>query len=667
MKRISLLILMLLTVIEACHSDILIDPNSGGSGFSVNIKFFAPTGQSFTADGANLVSIGMWTDTCNCPNDPPIQFQLTLLNGSGTSGTLVATRTATAPIGLSGFLDFDFTGTTLAVGQTYTAVMTQISLTPPDQTGTDIAGTSNVYSGGIGFISGQASPGLDFFLRVRSAPASAQPTVSSISPVSGNQGQTITVTVTGSNFLPGATIYFVGATEILASQISSVSSDGTSATGSLTIPLNAALETKSLKATNTGSLTSQTLPNAFTIYAREFPIFVGPASEPSLAVDPLNSLHAVVGFIDASRSPQPQTCGWKETFDGGNTWNPNGAAGSAGAFPLPFYYNGAASDPWVRFSPTGDLLYSCIGTITTNGNTAWASIFVAISTHKTSGMGGLAGQLALGKQVIASLCTFSFSGCAFPDHPSMTMFGSKARVLACWAEFSGGTSVVKTSVSIDGNTWSQPQVVSSGRLCTVGGNSIEGAVTWFNDQTNSLFWATSSDGKTWSKPVALDAAGALIYGSTTDKVLAGPYALVVPAGAGLLAVYQIRDNGISKVFVRDLAAGSQRLPLGGNETVEKFLPGVGACGKVAGSYQIMSGGVTFRYAGWYTTASSFPLFVSGADLYGTNGFTNAPLPKINDYTGADCANDGFGWLAWTDLRSGVPNEPQIWGTRFPLK
>src|SRR5207249_8599854 len=50
----------------------------------------------------HLLSIGMWTDTCNCPNDPLIQFQLALVNSSGTSGTPVATRTATAPNGLSG-------------------------------------------------------------------------------------------------------------------------------------------------------------------------------------------------------------------------------------------------------------------------------------------------------------------------------------------------------------------------------------------------------------------------------------------------------------------------------------------------------------------------------------------------------------------------------------
>src|SRR5713101_4531336 len=174
MRRPSILTLVFLATVGACHGDILIDPNSNpASQFTFNMTTFAPTGQSFTADSANLKSIGMWTGTCNCPNDPPIQFQLALLSGSGTSGTPVAVRTATAPFGLFGFLDFDFTGTTLTVGQTYTAVMTQMSLNPPFSTGTSIDGTTNVYSGGIAFISGQARPDADFYLRVLSSTIAA--------------------------------------------------------------------------------------------------------------------------------------------------------------------------------------------------------------------------------------------------------------------------------------------------------------------------------------------------------------------------------------------------------------------------------------------------------------------------------------------------------------
>ena len=169
MKRLALLIPAFLSAGVACRADITIgDP----PGFAVNIATFAPTGQSFTADGAALKSIGMWTTTCNCPNDPPVQFQLKLLSGAGTSGALVATRTATAPIGLFGFLDFDFTGVSLVVGQTYTAMMSQIS-GPPTSPYTLIYGVTNVYPGGMAFWQGQPRPDLDFSLRVVDLPATA--------------------------------------------------------------------------------------------------------------------------------------------------------------------------------------------------------------------------------------------------------------------------------------------------------------------------------------------------------------------------------------------------------------------------------------------------------------------------------------------------------------
>lgn len=167
MKRVGLWIPVFLIAATACRADITVgDPPT----FSVNMAIFAPTGQSFTADASALKSIGMWTSTCNCPNDPPVQFELKLLSGAGTSGSLVAARTATAPIALYGFLDFDFTGVNLTVGQTYTAMLSQISASPPSSTGTPIFGVTNAYPGGIAFLNGQPRPDLDFSLRVRDLP-----------------------------------------------------------------------------------------------------------------------------------------------------------------------------------------------------------------------------------------------------------------------------------------------------------------------------------------------------------------------------------------------------------------------------------------------------------------------------------------------------------------
>jgi hypothetical protein len=94
------------------------------------------------------------------------------------------------------------------------------------------------------------------------------------------------------------------------------------------------------------------------LWGEEFRIFpvgstTGVGSEPSIAVDPFNPLHSVVGFIDASG--KPQKCGWAETTDGGASW-------ITGALQLPANFQTFGADPWVQFSPDGQsLFYSCLG------------------------------------------------------------------------------------------------------------------------------------------------------------------------------------------------------------------------------------------------------------------------------------------------------------------
>lgn len=169
MKWLPLLLVALFAAGQPCRADIVI---GASSNTAFNIQIFAPTAQSFTADRSAIKSIGMSVSVCNCP--PLMQFQLTLLSGSGTTGATVATRTATAPIALFGFLDFDFTGVTLTVGQQYTAVMTLISPLPPNSGGISINGVSpNPYSGGTAFLSGVPNTGLALSLRVIDEPLSA--------------------------------------------------------------------------------------------------------------------------------------------------------------------------------------------------------------------------------------------------------------------------------------------------------------------------------------------------------------------------------------------------------------------------------------------------------------------------------------------------------------
>lgn len=156
-----------LTVLQA---DIIIDPdlNPNQSG-SVNPEILGPVGQSFIANVSDITWIGMYTDLgCTCFDDYPIEFQLDLLNGSGLSGSLVASETAFGTPDTIGYTYFDFSGTSLTVGDSYTAVLLELTPPPPGNLGIGVEFTSNVYSGGEAFGDGTADPNFDYYLRVLS-------------------------------------------------------------------------------------------------------------------------------------------------------------------------------------------------------------------------------------------------------------------------------------------------------------------------------------------------------------------------------------------------------------------------------------------------------------------------------------------------------------------
>jgi hypothetical protein len=123
----------------------------------------------------------------------------------------------------------------------------------------------------------------------------------------------------------------------------------TSATANIAIPDNSIVQFKDVVASNPGPSSSQPLKNGFRV-DREFSIYDGQAGEPSIAVDPTNPAHIVVGYNDVVTG----NCGWAETTDSGaSPWN-------HGQLSFPRTFNAGASDPWVRFSPTGELFYSCV-------------------------------------------------------------------------------------------------------------------------------------------------------------------------------------------------------------------------------------------------------------------------------------------------------------------
>jgi hypothetical protein len=138
-----------------------IDPNSSPDGFGVDPVLSASLGQSFTAVHSKVKWIGMHFAACPAPTD----FQLTLRDGSGLSGTIVNTMTATVPDNFFGFVYFDASAVPLVVGNQYTADLTELD--PPVGLNCLVDGANPiVYSGGTAFLSGTPSATGDFYLRV---------------------------------------------------------------------------------------------------------------------------------------------------------------------------------------------------------------------------------------------------------------------------------------------------------------------------------------------------------------------------------------------------------------------------------------------------------------------------------------------------------------------
>ncbi|RYY34256.1 MAG: hypothetical protein EOP59_16635, partial [Sphingomonadales bacterium] len=101
---------------------------AGGSGQrSLGVFNYDPLGQIFTATTDNaLTSFGFQLQTLNA-GDTNNALTFTLLSGSGTGGSVIATRNVTVS-GIPAtrtptWFDFDLTGTTLVTGQTYTALL----------------------------------------------------------------------------------------------------------------------------------------------------------------------------------------------------------------------------------------------------------------------------------------------------------------------------------------------------------------------------------------------------------------------------------------------------------------------------------------------------------------------------------------------------------------
>ena len=112
--------------VPASAAQILNDAGDRG----VTVSSYQPLGQSFTAIDSSLLSIGFQFLSLN-PTQANTPMTLTLRSGDGATGAIVATRTVTLPGTINDrnpvWFDFDFTGTGLTIGSSYTALLTNSS------------------------------------------------------------------------------------------------------------------------------------------------------------------------------------------------------------------------------------------------------------------------------------------------------------------------------------------------------------------------------------------------------------------------------------------------------------------------------------------------------------------------------------------------------------
>lgn len=133
---------------------------SGSGQRSTLLSFSSPLGQSFTAIDSNLTSFGFQFNALNPGNaSTPITF--TLRSGEGLTGSVLTTRNFTLPTSINSrvpvFFDIDITGTLVAIGQRYTAVLSSTNtrngvIVGPDiniNTGAELSG--DAYAGGRAF------------------------------------------------------------------------------------------------------------------------------------------------------------------------------------------------------------------------------------------------------------------------------------------------------------------------------------------------------------------------------------------------------------------------------------------------------------------------------------------------------------------------------------
>lgn len=144
MKRNIAGVALLLLVTGSANAALI--ENSGVVDGAAGLWAYSPIGQSFIANGSELQSIAFSLVQVGNPTGDGL-VTMNLYSGSGFGGTVLGSQTLSIdsnslPFDGTNFIAFNFTGVTLAIGQTYTAGVSS------SDTNIFIERGGNTYAGG---------------------------------------------------------------------------------------------------------------------------------------------------------------------------------------------------------------------------------------------------------------------------------------------------------------------------------------------------------------------------------------------------------------------------------------------------------------------------------------------------------------------------------------
>jgi len=128
-------------------------------------------GQSFTAEDAHILSIGFRFEPINPDNASAEPLTITLYDGAGFAGPVLAAAQFDPAAGFVGFVDADFSAVSLTVGAVYTAEISTLTTSTYWGVWSKLwFNEPDLYPGGAMYLRGSLAPSSDLTFRVIPAP-----------------------------------------------------------------------------------------------------------------------------------------------------------------------------------------------------------------------------------------------------------------------------------------------------------------------------------------------------------------------------------------------------------------------------------------------------------------------------------------------------------------